>query len=83
MGQGRPPKHLPFSETDNLHQIKRFDIFTLEIYITANTLIREIVIACCTQRLYDKQENLCARSSIMRRFAIFTNHLGVNAYIIL
>lgn len=68
-----------FAEAQHL---RRFDTFTLNNYSSANTLNKEIVMEWCTKKPYEKQENLCARASIMRQFAIHINNFGVNAYII-
>ncbi|MCP4251889.1 MAG: tyrosine-type recombinase/integrase [Candidatus Scalindua sp.] len=68
-----------FSEAGHL---KRFDNFTLERHSSASTLTKEIVMEWCTKKPYEKQENLCARASIIRQFAIYIDNLGVNAYII-
>jgi len=68
-----------FAEAGHL---KRFDTFTLEKYSSANTLTKEIVMEWCTKKPYEKQENLCARASIIRQFAIYIDNLGVNAYVV-
>jgi integrase len=62
--------------------LKRFDRFTVEKFNSATTMTREIVMVWCTKTSYEKQENLCARASMMRQFAIYLNNLGMNAYII-
>jgi len=62
--------------------LKRFDTFTLEKYSSANALTKEIVMDWCTKKSYERQENLCARASIIRQFAIYIDNLEINAYII-
>ena len=62
--------------------LKRFDRFTVENYKSASALTREIVMAWCTKKLYEKQENLCARASVIRQFAIFLDNHGIEAYVI-
>lgn len=62
--------------------LKRFDSFTIEKYSSANTLTKNIVMDWCTKKSYEKQENLCARASMIRQFALYINNLGVYAYII-
>ena len=61
--------------------LKRFDRFTVD-YKSANALTREIVMAWCTKKLYEKQGNLCARASVIRQFAIFLDNHGIEAYVI-
>ncbi len=68
-----------FTEAGHL---KRFDTFTQKKYGSANTLTKEIVMKWCSKKLYEKQENLCSRASIIRQFAIYMDNLGVNAYVI-
>lgn len=68
-----------FSEAVHL---KRFDVFTLEKYHSSNTLSREIVMDWCTKKPHEKQENVCARASIIRQFAMYLNNIGIHAYII-
>jgi len=68
-----------FTEAEHL---KRFDTFTVDKYHTADTLTKEIVMDWCTKKSYEKQENLCARASIMRQFAMYIDNLEVSAYII-
>jgi len=68
-----------FAEAEHL---KRFDTYTLEQHSSSKTLTREIVMEWCTKKPYEKQENLCARASIIRQFAIYIDNLGVNAYVI-
>jgi integrase/recombinase XerD len=67
--------------TESAH-LKRFDRFTVEKYNSANILTKEIVMEWCTKKSHEKQENLCARASIIRQFAIYIDNLGINAYII-
>lgn len=62
--------------------LKRFDTFTLEKYSTAESLTKEIVMDWCTKKSYEKQENLCARASIIRQFSIYLDNIGVDAYVI-
>jgi integrase len=38
--------------------------------------------AWCTKKLYEKQENLCARASVIRQFAIYLDNHGIDAYVI-
>ena len=68
-----------FSEAQHL---KRFDTFTIDKYYSANALTKEIVMDWCTKKSYEKQENLCARASIIRQFAMYIDNLGTSAYII-
>lgn len=62
--------------------IKRFDTFTLEKYSTADSLSKEIVMDWCTKKSYEKQENLRARASIIRQFAIYLDNIEISAYVI-
>ena len=62
--------------------LKRFDRFTVENYKSASALTKEIVMAWCTKKLYEKQENLCARASVIRQFAISLDNHGIDAYVI-
>lgn len=62
--------------------LKRFDRFTVENYKSASALTRAIVMAWCTKKLYEKQENLCARASVIRQFAAFLDNHGIEAYVI-
>lgn len=68
-----------FTETSHL---KRFDRFTVEKYNSASSLTKEIVMEWCTRKTYEKQENLCARASVIRQFAIYLDNLGMGAYVI-
>lgn len=62
--------------------LKRFDTFTCQQYTSATSLTKEIVMQWCMKKSYEKQENLCARASIIRQFAIYMNNLGQKTYII-
>jgi len=62
--------------------LKRFDRFTVENYHSVRALDREIVMAWCTKKLFEKQENLCARASVIRQFAIYLDNHGIDAYVI-
>ncbi len=62
--------------------LKRFDTFTLEKHGSANALTKEIVMDWCVKKPHEKQQNLQARASIMRQFAIYLDNLGLNAYIL-
>lgn len=62
--------------------LKRFDTFTLQKYADADSLSKEIIMDWCTKKSYEKQENLCARASILRQFAIYLDDNGISAYII-
>lgn len=62
--------------------LKRFDTFTVEKYDSANALTKAIVMEWCSKKSYEKQENLCARASVIRQFAIYLDNIGVNGYII-
>lgn len=62
--------------------LKRFDRFTVEKYNLADTLSKAIVMEWCTKKTYEKQENLCARASIIRQHAIYMDSLSINAYVI-
>lgn len=68
-----------YSEAQHL---KRFDTFTVEKYSSTNTLTKEMIMEWCTKKPYERQENLCARASIIRQFAIYIGNLGIEAYII-
>ncbi len=68
-----------FTEAEHL---KRFDTYTLKKHRTGNILTKEIVMEWCTKKPYEKQENLCARASIIRQLAIYIDNLGVTAYVI-
>jgi len=67
--------------TETSH-LKRFDRFTAEKYNSADTLTKEIVMEWCNKKPYEKQENLCARVSVIRQFAIYLDNLAMNAYVI-
>jgi integrase len=60
----------------------RFSVFTAEKYPEASILSKEIVLAWCSKRNYEAQANQCARSSIMRQFAIYMEGIGIGAYIL-
>lgn len=62
--------------------LKRFDTFTCEKYNQATTLTRDIVLQWCTKKAYEKQENLCARASVIRQLAVYVNNVGDSAYIL-
>lgn len=62
--------------------LKRFDRFTVENYKSASALTREIVMAWCTKKPYEKQQNLCARASVIRQFAIYLDNHEIEAYVI-
>lgn len=62
--------------------LKRFDRFTVENYNSASTLTREIVMAWCTKKPHEKQENLRARASVIRLFATYLDNHGIDAYVI-
>jgi len=63
-------------------RLKRFDKFTVEKYNSASVLTREIVMAWCTKKLHEKQENLYGRASVIRQFAIYLDNHGIDAYVI-
>ena len=60
----------------------RFSIFTAEKYPETSILSKEIVLAWCSKRNYEAQANQCARSSILRQFAIYMEGIGIRAYIL-
>lgn len=62
--------------------LKRFDTFTIQNYPTATSLTKEIVMQWCTKKSYEKQENLCSRTSIIRQFALYLNNFNEGTYII-
>ena len=62
--------------------LKRFDKFTFENYNSISVLTKEIVMKWCTKKPYEKQENLCARASVIRQFAINLDNHGIDAYVI-
>jgi integrase/recombinase XerD len=62
--------------------LKRFDTFTIENYRSSNYLTKEIVLDWCTKKSYEKQENLCARASIIRQFGKFLDSAGIDTYIL-
>lgn len=62
--------------------LKRFDRFLVENYRSASALTKEIVMEWCTKKPYEKQENLCARASVIRQFSIYLDNLGIDAYVI-
>ena len=62
--------------------LKRFDAFTLQKCPAATSLTKEIVMQWCAKKPYEKQENLCARASIIRQFAIYMNNLQEGTYIV-
>ncbi len=62
--------------------LKRFDKFLIEKYNSASALTKEIVMAWCSKKPHEKQENLCSRASVIRQFAIYLDNLGINAYVI-
>src|SRR5680860_98304 len=61
--------------------LKRFDKFTCERYNSASILTKGIVMEWCTRKPYEKQKNLCARTSIMRQFTIFLDNHGIDTYV--
>jgi len=62
--------------------LKRFDTFTVQKYPSATSLTKEIVMQWCTKKTYEKKQNLCARASIIRQFAIYMYNTQKMAYII-
>lgn len=62
--------------------LKRFDTFTIQKYNSSKQLTKEIVMDWCTKKSYEKQENLCARASIIRQFALYLDNIGMDTYII-
>jgi integrase len=62
--------------------LKRFDTFTLEKYSTAEFLTKEIVMNWCIKKSYEKQENLCARASVIRQFSIYLDNIEIDAYVL-
>ena len=68
-----------FTEAQHL---KRFDAFTADIYSSATSLTKDIVMAWCTKKAHEKQQTLCSRASIIRQFGIYMNTLDERAYVI-
>ncbi|HLO11995.1 MAG TPA: tyrosine-type recombinase/integrase [Pseudoneobacillus sp.] len=62
--------------------LKRFDKFTIEKYSSTKHLTKAIVMDWCTKKSYEKQENLCARASTIRQFALYLENIGLDSYII-
>lgn len=62
--------------------LKRFDTFTCKRHGLATVLTKDIVMQWCTKQPYEKQQNLCARASVMRQLALYLNNVGDNAYIL-
>ncbi|MBN2853228.1 MAG: tyrosine-type recombinase/integrase [Clostridia bacterium] len=62
--------------------LKRFDKFTVENHNSASDLTKEIVMAWCSKKPHEKQENLRGRASVIRQFAIYLENLGIEAYVI-
>ncbi|MBE3102841.1 MAG: tyrosine-type recombinase/integrase [Bacilli bacterium] len=62
--------------------LKRFDTFTAENYYSVDALSKEIVLDWCSKKSYEKQGNLCSRTSVIRQFSIYLDNIGVTAYII-
>lgn len=68
-------------DTDARH-LKRFDRFTIEKYLNATCLSKEIVLDWCSKKPYEAQANLCSRASVLRQFGKYLDSIGVKAYII-
>ena len=62
--------------------LKRFDRFTLEKYLSADRLTKEIVLDWGRKQSYESQANQCSRASILRQFGKYLDSLGVGSYII-
>nr|NQU90637.1 hypothetical protein [Bacteroidota bacterium] len=62
--------------------LKHFDKFTFDNHNSGSVLTKEIVMDWCTKKTYEKQENLCARASAIRQFAIYLDNHGIDAYVI-
>ncbi len=60
----------------------RFSTFTSEKYPEATMLTKEIVLDWCSKMAYEAQANQCARSSILRQFAIYMEDMGIGAYVL-
>ncbi len=68
-------------ETEAKHLL-RFSSFTTEKHPDASTLSKEIVLEWCAKRSYEAQANQCARSSVMRQFAIYMEGIGIQTYVL-
>ncbi len=68
-------------DTEARH-LSRFSDFTYRRYPEAMALTKEIVLEWCSKKEYEAQANQCARSSIVRQFAVYMDSIGEKAYII-
>jgi integrase/recombinase XerD len=64
------------------NHLKHFDSFVLEKYPEVTGLTKEIVLEWCRKRTYETQATQYRRASIIRRFGIYLDSLGVKAYIL-
>lgn len=68
-------------ETEANHLL-RFSAFTAEKYPGTSVLSKEIVLKWCSKKNYEAQANQCARSSILRQFAVYMENIGIGAYVL-
>ena len=64
------------------NHLLRFSAFTAERYPEAWILSKEIVLEWCSKKNYEAQANQCARSSILRQFAMYMEDIGIGAYVL-
>ena len=75
-------KAIGYKYDSEARHLKRFDRFTLEKYLSADSLTKEIVLGWCRKQPYESQANQCSRASIIRQFGKYMDSLGLDAYII-
>jgi integrase/recombinase XerD len=68
-------------DTEARHLL-RFSNFTYRRYPNAIVLTKEIVLEWCSKKKHETQSNQCARSSVIRQFAMYMDSIGEKAYII-
>jgi integrase/recombinase XerD len=62
--------------------LKHFDSFGLEKYQEITGLTKEIVLEWCRKKSYETEATRYRRASIIRKFGMYLESIGVNAYVL-
>ena len=62
--------------------LKRLDSFILEKYPEVTGLTKEIVLEWCRKKSYETEATRYRRASLIRKFGIYLDSIGVKAYIL-
>ncbi len=62
--------------------LKRFDSFILEKYPEVTGLTKEIVLDWCSKKTYETEATRYRRASIIRKFGMYLDSIGVKVYIL-